>query len=442
MNPSYARLTLPALLMLAAGTATPALAANGDPVEVAQNPMSERDARAFLASYEPAGAELAVGDDAPAFKPDGWIQGTEIESLEDGEVYVVEMWATWCGPCIRMIPHLHDLSEQYDGRATIIGTNIWERGPGMDALDTRTENIAEFVQRQPQMTYPIALDVSGNIAQDWMRAAGRSGIPSAFIVDRDGKVAWMGHPAGMDAALDAIVEGAWDTEAEAAKAIREAAEMVRTDPSTAFREVASLFESGEHATARALGEAVSITAGDEGRRRFAGAIAGLALDAALADEAAKAINMTFAERMADGACELSNWSDFRSMMTLSMVHWHTARPESAAKIMTQAIEVAADDPRMSRAQALNRVAWSLVEEETPISKEATAFALTQATAANILTNGEKASVVDTLARAMWHSGKKTEAIELQEKAVELATDEEKAARQETLNWYHSQLKTN
>ena len=66
-----------------------------------------------------AEASLKVGDPAPALKATKWLQGTEVKSFEKGQVYVVEFWATWCGPCIVMMPHMSDLQQEYKGKAYV-----------------------------------------------------------------------------------------------------------------------------------------------------------------------------------------------------------------------------------------------------------------------------------------------------------------------------------
>src|SRR5262249_36414263 len=64
---------------------------------------------------------LKVGDPAPQLKADKWLQGGEVKAFEPGKVYVVEFWATWCGPCISAMPHLAQLQEHYKDKVTFIG---------------------------------------------------------------------------------------------------------------------------------------------------------------------------------------------------------------------------------------------------------------------------------------------------------------------------------
>ena len=59
-----------------------------------------------------------------------------------------------------------------------------------------------------KMDYRVAMDKvpdgdvrgqNGAMAKNWMIAAGQNGIPTAFIVDRDSKIAWIGHPMEIEA---------------------------------------------------------------------------------------------------------------------------------------------------------------------------------------------------------------------------------------------------
>ena len=67
-----------------------------------------------------------------------------------------------------------------------------------------------------KMDYNVAADGIGKtMATTWMIAADQRGIPCAFVVGRDGKIAWIGHPAAMDTVIEEVLAGTWDVQAEA-----------------------------------------------------------------------------------------------------------------------------------------------------------------------------------------------------------------------------------
>lgn len=162
-----------------------------------------------LAQQEESGATLKPGDPAPPLAVDKWVKGEPVKELEEGKVYVLEFWATWCGPCIQAIPHVTELQKKYEDQGlVVIGMNIWERDVAA---------VEPFVKKMgDKMDYRVATDKvaegerAGKMAETWMKAAGRNGIPSSFIVDREGKIAWIGHPMQMDKPLAAIIEGTFD----------------------------------------------------------------------------------------------------------------------------------------------------------------------------------------------------------------------------------------
>lgn len=163
-------------------------------------------AAASLLAGSAAASNLAVGDPAPPIAVAKWVQGTPVINGPGG-LRVVEFWATWCGPCKQSIPHLTELSKKYAGRVTFTGVDVFERSPD----DVAT--VQAFLKTMgPKMTYNVAVDdKQGTMGKTWMRAAHQPGIPTAFIIDRSGTVAWIGHPmAGLDKALDQMLAGAYD----------------------------------------------------------------------------------------------------------------------------------------------------------------------------------------------------------------------------------------
>jgi thiol-disulfide isomerase/thioredoxin len=166
-----------------------------------------------------AAPTLKVGDPAPPLKVAKWFKGQPVEKLEPSSVYVVEFWATWCGPCKKSIPHLTELAKQFDGKARIIGVSVFE------AEETNHEKrlaaVSKFVTDMgDKMDYSVAADDNdGSMAKNWVEAAGETGIPLAFIVGKDGKIAWIGNPwQDMDKRLADTVAGKLDSKAVQAEA--------------------------------------------------------------------------------------------------------------------------------------------------------------------------------------------------------------------------------
>ncbi len=65
-----------------------------------------------LATPQSASAQtLGLGDPAPALAVKEFVKGAPVTAFQKGNVYVVEFWATWCGPCRTSIPHLTELQK-------------------------------------------------------------------------------------------------------------------------------------------------------------------------------------------------------------------------------------------------------------------------------------------------------------------------------------------
>src|SRR5438552_4228217 len=97
------------------------------------------------------GPTLKVGDKAPKIQNGKWVQGEPVKEFQKGKAYLVEFWATWCGPCRVSIPHLNEIHNQYKDKGLIvIGQDCFERD---DSL------VAPFVKKMgDKMTYRVALD--------------------------------------------------------------------------------------------------------------------------------------------------------------------------------------------------------------------------------------------------------------------------------------------
>lgn len=164
-----------------------------------------------IASYaQPVGNKLKIGDKAPELKVT-WIKGEPIESFENDKLYLVEFWATWCGPCKQAMPHLSQIARDHRAELTVIGVNIWERKYPNGPYDQHHSLVKEFTESMGDaMDYLVAMDNNDlYMVKEWMKAAGRTGIPSSFLV-KEGKIAWIGHPNRFDPILEEVLAGTYD----------------------------------------------------------------------------------------------------------------------------------------------------------------------------------------------------------------------------------------
>ncbi len=109
-----------------------------------------------------------------------WIQGAGPTAFEPGKIYVFECWATWCPPCVALIPHLNELHHKYyDKGLRVHGMNCWE--------DDR-KKVVDYVQAKGEgMSYPVAYTNELAFQTEWLDAAAVKAIPHAFVV-RNGKL--------------------------------------------------------------------------------------------------------------------------------------------------------------------------------------------------------------------------------------------------------------
>lgn len=345
-------------------------------------PAAAQTETAKQTEKQPAPKKLAVGDIAPPIQVEKWVKGDPITGFEKGRVYVVEFWATWCGPCIKAFPHLSELQAKYkDKGVSIVGVNIWERG----ANDETFNKVKDFVAKQgDKMAYTVAYDGTAKaMTTTYMEAAGRGGIPSAFIVDKQGKVAWIGHPGSMDAALEGIVAGTWDVakakaEADIEAAIQKAINENRASPDDMLAALDKLEKDMPAAKAKA----------DEFR-----------------------------------------WQ----------IYLMTGQAEKALPIIRTQVDAAM---AKKDAQSLNQFAWIMVDPDGPFSKDTRDLdlAMKAATKAVELTNEKDGAILDTLARVHFVKGDIDKAIELQTKAIAVSPEGQKAQLEPALEEYKAAKK--
>jgi thiol-disulfide isomerase/thioredoxin len=151
------------------------------PAQPAAKPAAARTqttpAPAPAPASETASASANVGDMMPAYTAKTLDGGAYDLASERGKVVLVNVWATWCGPCRFEIPELEKMHTKYaDKGFKVVGVSLDEGG---------IDPVKEFV-RDHSMTYPVAMDPDGHLANIFHTGV----IPTSVVVDRQGKIVW------------------------------------------------------------------------------------------------------------------------------------------------------------------------------------------------------------------------------------------------------------
>lgn len=310
-------------------------------------------------------APLRPGDAAPALSVDSWFKGEEVSGFEPGRVYVVEFWATWCGPCIDSIPHLTHLQQRYRDRVRFIGVST----------DSNRDDAERFVEEQGDaMGYAVAHDADRSMTDDWMRPAGRNGIPCSFVVDGRGRMVWVGHPRfGLDPVLERVARGdfdaaAWaEAEAKFFQLVQRAVQAARAgDDDATSAALDDAAKIGEYFASQAALTRFRIEINirqrfEDALRMAAGLIDGVHRDdaSALAQIGSEIMDapgpskrdLSLAVRALERAVELEQGRDPGTLARLARAHFRNGDAARAADVQQRALDATRGERR--RAQARN-----------------------------------------------------------------------------------------
>jgi thiol-disulfide isomerase/thioredoxin len=320
---------------------------------------------------------LTIGSKAPSLDIEHWMSDGEgkfkhINDFEPGKVYVVEFWATWCGPCIASMPHISKLQDDYAKRGvTVISVSDEDVDTVKEFLEKETDE-EEKTYGELTKNYCLTTDPDKSVHEAYMEAANQNGIPTAFIVGKKGLVEWIGHPMSMDEVLEKVVSDKWDRDSFAEE----------------FKEIQEL-QQIQSSIVRLLRK------GD-------------------VDGAIEKLDEVLATVKSKGAKE-----QLKGMRTQLLMQTGDSRAIEPFKEM---VAINQDNP-----EVLNQLAWFVVqirerEEEKKIDKGLIAVAIEAAEMA-IKADSDNGAYFDTLAHLQYMNGDLDKAIETQTKAVEKADDQ-------------------
>lgn len=132
----------------------------------------------LMAWLEPAErVGVRIGDRVPDFSAPS-LEGEDV-ALSDlrGQVVLLTVWATWCGPCRVEMPSIESLYQDYGERGFTVAAVSIDAGP------RRLAEIEEF-RDEYGLSFPILLDPENRIT----RTLNTIGVPENFVLDREGRI--------------------------------------------------------------------------------------------------------------------------------------------------------------------------------------------------------------------------------------------------------------
>lgn len=156
---------------------------------------------------------LRIGDQAPEIKVEGWARGRPVTTFEPGKVYVVDFWATWCGGCIASFPHISFLADKYKGKVQFCSVDSYETEvlkQGKDPMDS----VKAFLNTPAgkRLTLDVCVDGPDTaMYKNWVARLRRNGFPTTFVIDQEGKIAWIDvNLDNLDWVLQNVLAKTWD----------------------------------------------------------------------------------------------------------------------------------------------------------------------------------------------------------------------------------------
>lgn len=158
---------------------------------------------------------LRVGSKAPQLQVQSWLKG-EPTRIKKGQITVVDFWATWCNPCLAVLPHLGKLQTQYKNKGVAV---IALAAP--DNYGNNKKAVEAFVNKNPNLfTVRVGWDKEtvkgyqgvfrGETAWKYLGGAKAQAIPTTFVIDQNGTVAYIGLPTAADAVIKNLINGTFN----------------------------------------------------------------------------------------------------------------------------------------------------------------------------------------------------------------------------------------
>jgi len=162
------------------------------------------------AAVSSCAATLDLGSKPPPVAVAKWIRAPERRAAGE-RIRVVTFFSSWSSPSQQALPVLEKVAKKHARLVDVEAVSVYEKSRG--AGDTSYfAVVGAFVKEMgPKMPYAVGIDgPTGKVAAAWLDASGERGVPTSFVVGRNGKIIWIGHTIMLDAVLDEIIQKRFD----------------------------------------------------------------------------------------------------------------------------------------------------------------------------------------------------------------------------------------
>ena len=129
--------------------------------------------------------------DAPAAEPavtlevDSWAEIQQRVAQQEGKVVVLDLWSTWCEPCMREFPNLVQLHRAHTDDVVCLSFNLDYSGVADEPPESFRDSVFEFLDKQ-SASFTNAL--SSDAADDVFNRLDLGSVPAVLVYGRDGQL--------------------------------------------------------------------------------------------------------------------------------------------------------------------------------------------------------------------------------------------------------------
>ncbi len=141
-----------------------------------------------------AQSDFEIGKPAPEIHVTDWIENVPADKDLSDKYIVLEFWTTWCGPCLRAVPHLNALQEKFSREDLYFISMTDESRAKVDRTLKRVDFHSIVVSDQTERTHRAYGKSNGSLPS----------LPMTVLIDEKGMIRWIGWP---DLLTEQVMEG-------------------------------------------------------------------------------------------------------------------------------------------------------------------------------------------------------------------------------------------